>query len=495
MSPPNDNAPKVLDSPEAVLSTLGNDGKRRWIYPVPAVGSLWKARLIVAWLLVAVFVALPIVQVGGKPAIFLDVWNREFTFFGLTLYPTDTLITMFGTLALFLTIALVTAIFGRVWCGWACPQTVYLEFFFRPVERLIEGKENKRRKRDAGPMTGEKFFRKALKMAVFTAMAVLLAHVFVSYFVSWERLLGWMTGPPTDHWGVFVLMAGTSALILFDFGYFREQMCTITCPYARFQSVLQDRDSMIVSYDPARGEARGRRTKAQRQAEAEGAEIGLGDCIDCNACVRTCPTGIDIRQGLQMECIGCTQCIDACDSIMESINKPKGLIRYTSENIVDQLLLENGQEPIGKNPQEPSFMRPRLVIYTVLFLVFATVSTTLLVTRTPVEVDVLRITGAPFQMVGSDRAANRLKFVVQNRSGSDAEYEIRATSPKGTEVKFGAGTVKVAAGASEKVEAFVVTPVDAFEFGHAEATFEIRPVNDGANPHIQKETFHLLGPE
>jgi cytochrome c oxidase accessory protein FixG len=495
MSAPNDNTPAVLDSPEAVLSTLGNDGKRNWIYPVPSNGKLWKARLVVAWLLVALFVALPIIKVGGKPAVFLDVMNREFTFFGLTLYPTDTLITMFGTLALFLTIALVTAVFGRVWCGWACPQTVYLEFFFRPVERMIEGKESKRRKRDAGPMTSEKFFRKALKLVIFGIMSMALAHVFVAYFVSWERLLSWMTGPPTDHWGVFVLMAGTSALILFDFGYFREQMCTITCPYARFQSVLQDRDSMIVSYDPARGEARGRRNRAQRQAEAEGADIGLGDCIDCGACVRTCPTGIDIREGLQMECIGCTQCIDACDDIMESIGKPGGLIRYTSENTIDQLLLEKGQEPMGKNPQEPRVLRPRLVIYTVLFLVFASVSATLLVTRTPVEVDVLRITGAPFQMVGDDRAANRLKFVIQNRSGEDAEYQIKATSPAGTEVKFGGGTVKVEAGESQKAEAFVVAPVEAFEFGHAEATFEVSPVNPGADPHVEKETFHLLGPE
>ncbi len=491
-SPPDNNAPKVLDSPEDVLSTLGNDGKRRWIYPVPSKGRYHRARLITAWALVALFVALPIVQIGGKPAIFLDVAHREFTFFGLTLYPTDTLITMFGTLALFLFIALVTAVFGRAWCGWACPQTVYLEFFFRPVERLIEGKESARRKRDAGPMTGDKFMRKAAKLAVFTVMSVALAHVFVSYFVSWERLLSWMTGPPSEHWGVFVLMAGTSGLILFDFGYFREQMCTITCPYARFQSVLQDRDSMIVSYDPARGEERGRRSRAQRAAEAAGEDIGLGDCIDCGACVRTCPTGIDIRNGLQMECIACTQCIDACDDIMDSIGKPGGLIRYTSENAIDKALVEKDREPFG-TPSEPRVLRPRLVIYSTLFIVFAIVSTTLLVMRTPVEVDVLRIPGEPFMMVGEDKAANRLKFVIQNRTGTAANYTLRAVEPAGTEIKLGGESVHVEPGETVKTDVFVVAPVEAFEFGHAEAKFEIRGASDGA--HVEHETFHLLGPE
>lgn len=489
----NSDAPKVLESPSAVLSTLDQDGSRRWIYPVPSRGRHWTRRLIVAWGLVALFVALPLVKVGGKPAVFLDLVHREFTFFGLTLYPTDTLITMFGTLAVFITVALVTALLGRVWCGWACPQTVYLEFFFRPVERLIEGKENARRKRDAGPMTADKFFRKAAKLAVFVVMSVALAHVFVSYFVSWDRLISWMTGPPTEHWGFFVMMAGTSALILFDFGYFREQMCTITCPYARFQSVLQDRDSMIVSYDPARGEPRGRRSRGQRVAEKEGQEIGLGDCIDCLACVRTCPTGIDIRDGLQMECIACTQCIDACDAIMISVDKPVGLIRYTSENYIDQALVERGREPLTPNRTAPRVVRPRVVIYAVLFVVFAAVSATLLLMREPVEVDIVRVTGQPFVMIGEDKAANRLKFSIQNRTGDEAVYRIVATDPPGTEVRLGGGTVTVGPGETEKIEAFVVAPVTAFEFGHAEARFEIAPVDDPDDAQI--ETYHLLGPE
>ena len=260
----------VLESPEDVLSTLRADGKRRWMYPTETRGRFWRKRLVLGWALIVLFVALPIIKIGGKPAVLLDVAAREFTFFGTTFYPTDTLYLMLFGISALVSVALLTALLGRVWCGWGCPQTVYLEFVFRPIERLIEGKEHVRQRRDARKeLTWDKAWRKGAKWAAYLVISVALAHVFVSYFVGWESLLRWMTSPPTEHWGYFVLMGATTALVAFDFGVFREQMCTITCPYARFQSVLLDEDSMIVSYDPRRGEPRARRGKkaiAEEQA-------------------------------------------------------------------------------------------------------------------------------------------------------------------------------------------------------------------------------------
>ncbi len=470
------DAPKILESPDEVLSTLHRDGKRRWLYPVLSAGRFLRSRRVVAWSLIAFFVALPIVRIGGRPAVLLDVMAREFTFFGLTLYPTDTLLLMIFLLCVMVGVFLFTALFGRVWCGWACPQTVYLEFVYRPVERFFEGKASARRRRDEGPNTLDRTARKIGKWTVFTLFSVAIAHVFVAYFVGWDRLLVWMQGDPSEHWGFFLMMAGTSALVLFDFGFFREQMCTITCPYARFQSVLQDRDSLIVSYDPTRGEPRGRRSAAQRKAEKAGEPIALGDCIDCKACVRTCPTGIDIRDGLQMECIGCTQCIDACDAIMIGVDKPIGLIRYSSENQIER---------------EPArVLRPRVVAYAALLAVLLGAFAWVLSHRKAVEVDVGRAVGAPFTVMQDGKVSNRLRFRVQNRSNEDRTFTIHASTPAETAVTLvGPQQLAVPAGETRRVEAWVVTPVDAFSAGTAAATFVV----DGPDTQTSAE-FVLLGP-
>ncbi|MDX1547055.1 MAG: cytochrome c oxidase accessory protein CcoG, partial [Rhodothermales bacterium] len=347
----------ILDSPEEVLTTLTKDGKRRWMYPTPSPGRYQRARLVVGWLLIALFVALPLVPINGRPAVLLDVVRREFALFGLVFYPTDTFLLLLFMVGTFLAVVLFTALLGRVWCGWGCPQTVYLEFVFRPIERWVEGKEHVRKRRDDGPWTLDKVWRKGVKWALYLVLSLALAHVFVSYFVGWSQLTAWMQQPPAAHWGYFVIMALTTGLVLFDFGYFREQMCTITCPYARFQSVLLDPHSLIVSYDPVRGEPRGRGKQREN----------LGDCIDCFACVRTCPTGIDIRDGLQMECIACTQCIDACDDIMDRVGSPRGLIRYTSEQALE-----------GKPTKR---LRPRTVVYGGLLIVVAMLFTIALTSR------------------------------------------------------------------------------------------------------------------
>lgn len=480
-SPRNVDSKKVghvLQSPEEVLSTLSQDGKRRWLYPTLSHGQFLNARRIVGWILILLFTALPLIRIQGKPAVFLDVVHREFTFFGLTLYSTDTGLVMAFLIGTLVAVFFVTALLGRVWCGWACPQTVYLEFVYRPIERLLEGSESIRKRRDEGPMNWDKLWRKVVKYAIYAAISLALAHTFVAYFVSWERLIEWMLRPPMENWSFFVMMALTTGLVLFDFAIFREQMCTITCPYARIQSVLLDPDSMIVSYDPGRGEPRGRRTRKDREDEKVGLNIGKGDCIDCYACVRTCPTGIDIRNGLQMECIGCTQCIDACDHVMISIGKPVGLIRYTSERALEGI--------------KTRILRPRVLFYGALLTLLTAVMIALVAARPNLDVNIGRGagTGGTFLAIDDAHVANRLRFRIQNRS-EDAIAEIVAVEPAGAEVRVvGTPTIEAPSGATIRVETVVVVPVNAFVDGSVTGVFDVRL----SNGLTTRETYQLLGP-
>lgn len=468
----------ILESPEEVLTTLTRDGKRRWMYPTLSKGVHYRRRLFVAWALIILYIALPIIQINGKPAVLLDFIHREFAFFGVIFYPTDTILLMLFLISSLVAFVLFTALLGRVWCGWACPQTVYMEFLYRPLERWIEGKEHVRKKRNEGPWTFDKAWRKTAKLSVFLLISLGLAHTFVAYFVSWETLLTWMTGPPTEHWGFFVMMGVTTGLILFDFGYFREQMCTITCPYARIQSALVDPDSLIISYDENRGEPRARRSKKKLQQEAEGLIPQLGDCIDCYACVRTCPTGIDIRDGLQMECIACTQCIDACDAIMLKIDKPTGLIRYTSENELD-----------GKKTR---ILRPRVILYTALLTLLTGLFIGALAMRGGYDINVGRSVGEPYTVLPDDRIANRLRFRVRNQQQTDVTFSIQALDPLDAQLNIvGVQPVPLEAGTMKRVEAWVMVPPSAFTDGVRESRFQLI-FSDGTTEEV---TFPLLGPK
>jgi len=457
----------VLDSPEEVLSTMNADGSRNWIYPTPEKGYFYYWRLVVGWALIALFVSLPIVQIGGKPAVFLDILHREFTFFGVTFYPTDTFLLLLLGIGTLVSVILFTALLGRVWCGWACPQTVYLEFVYRPIERWIEGKEHVRKRRDDGPWTFDKVWRKGAKWSLYLVFSLMLAHTFVAYFAGWENLLVWMQGSPTDHWGYFVMMAATTGLILFDFGFFREQMCTITCPYARFQSVLLDPDSLIVSYDEERGEPRGKGRDREN----------LGDCVDCYACVRTCPTGIDIRDGLQMECIACTQCIDACDDIMDKMGFEPGLIQYSSE-----------REDAG---EERRLVRPRTVLYGLLLTLVAGLFVVALTTRGSYDVNIGRAVGEPFMVLPDESVANRIRVRVRNQTPKEAQYTIEVNEPAGAEVKIvGVSPITIPPQEMTRTEAWIVVPPSALQAGSVSSTIRVQ-FADGTE---YTKVFPLLGP-
>lgn len=449
-------------SHERVLPTLNADGTRRRIRPRLYQGPRLTGRRRVAWALMALFAGIPWVEVGGKPLVLLDVPRREFTLIGRTFLPTDGVLLMLLLLSIFVAVIWTTALVGRAWCGWACPQTVYMEFLFRPIERLFEGKRENQLRLDREGLG----VRRVAKNAVFLLVAFVLANVFLSYFVGARTLLAWMQRSPLENWSPFVIVGVTTALVFFDFAYFREQMCTVVCPYARIQSVLLDKSSLIVGYDRPRGEPR---TKGKPLA-------GRGDCIDCGACVAACPTGIDIRDGLQLECIACAQCADACDTIMLKVKKPAGLIRYGS-----QLALESREKA--------RLLRPRVVIYPVLLAVLLGALVAFGSSRPRADVTVLRGIGAPFTVAG-DVVTGELRVKVANRTNENERYRIELRGAPSVRLIAPENPLEVAASAQRTTAMFAVAPRDAFRAGRREITVV---VSDGHGMR-QDLPYRLLGP-
>ncbi len=448
-SPATENT-TLLDPNARVLATLNRDGTRRWIRPRVSPGTFRSARTVVAWILMVIFVALPHLRWNDAPLILLNIPAREFTLFGTTFLPTDTRLLMLLGLAIGSGIFLATALFGRVWCGWACPQTVYMEFLFRPIERLFEGSYAKQKQLDLKGLSP----RRLAKNAVFALIACFLAHTFLAYFVGWDQLLQWIQSSPADHPVAFLVMGGTTVAMILDFTWFREQTCLVACPYGRFQSVLLDRASLIVGYDVSRGEPRGKKKNkraAKKLPVVESTEPppANGDCVDCNACVITCPTGIDIRDGLQMECIHCTQCMDACDSIMGKLGRPKGLIRYTSQD-----------EAAGK-PRK-GLIRPRVLIYTAILVGMTTLLGLGLSSRDSAKLTVLRGLGAPYTALPSGEISNQLRVKIQNQSNVERDYGIFVVASFGPKLIAPENPLTVPPGESRTTLIFVNTPPEAF---------------------------------
>lgn len=427
------SAPQVPS--HRVLPTLNNDGTRRWVRPKTFKGKHYQRRLVVGWGLIGLFVGLPFLKVGGEPAVLFDIPEREFHLFGTTFLPTDGVLLMLLMLSIFVGIFWISALFGRVWCGWGCPQTVYLEFVFRPIEQWLEGSRGQQLKLDREGANG----RRMLKFAIYAVLSVLVANVFLAYFVGVERLGTWMSQSPFQHPTGFLVVGGVSALVMFDFAYFREQMCTVVCPYARLQSVLLDERSLTVGYDQRRGEPRG-----------NGRSTG-GDCIDCKACVIACPTGIDIRDGMQLECVACTQCIDACDSVMTKIDKPLGLIRYAQVNWF-------------KTNEPSKVLRPRVLIYPVLLLALLTGLVVIGRAHQRSEITVLRGIGAPFAEQGP-LVRNQLRIKIRNRNREDTAFQLSLEGSPNSQLIAPENPVNVAAGEQTSVGAFVLTPRAEFQGG------------------------------
>lgn len=453
------------EAKQQVLSTLNRDGSRRWMQPRLSPGRFWRRRAATAWALIALFVLLPYIQINGKPLVLLDLPRRHFTLFGTTFLPTDTVMLMLLGVSIVLTVFLLTALFGRVWCGWACPQTVYMEFLFRPIERLFEGAPGRRSRLERlAPGV-----RRALKLGVFAVLSLFLAHVFLSYFVGVDQLAQWVRRSPFEHPTSFLVMAGTSLLIFLDFTWFREQTCVVACPYGRLQSVLLDRKSLIVGYDYGRGEPRGKIAKS--------ADRAAGDCVDCRACVTTCPTGIDIREGLQMECIHCTQCMDACDAIMRKVGRPERLIRYSSQD-----------ELAG---QGTKMLRTRVILYPLAVIVVVGLLVWQLATKTTADVMILRGIGSPYSVLQTGEVSNSIRVKITNRSDRDQSYSIALRGMDEARIVAPSNPLRVAADATETANVFVITPTGALLGGSVDVRFH---VTDGAELDVELP-YKLLGPE
>lgn len=455
----------VVDPEQRVLSTLEHDGSRRWLYPKLAKGRFLARRRVVAYALIAVYALLPFIEIGGKPAVRLDIFAREFTLFGFTFLPTDTVLLAIFVIAVFLTVFFVTALAGRVWCGWACPQTVYMEFVFRPIERLFLGRAGV----GGAPRRQPPAWRRVAMYAVFLLVCLHLAHTFLAYFVGAENLHRWIwTGAPWRRPGAFAVVAVVTGLMMFDFCYWREQLCIIGCPYGRFQSVMLDRSSAIIGYDESRGEPRGR----GRDREAK----GLGDCVDCSQCVVVCPTGIDIRDGLQLECVGCAQCIDACDRVMDTIGRPRALIRYSS------------QEALAGQPTR--VVRPRVIVYSTVIVLLAGVFATLLATKSPFDVSAVRGFGRPFVVNDQGAVQNTVTVKITNRTAGDRSYRLAQIEPPSAGALGDPLVLKAASGETASAPLHVVAPPDAFDAGRLNIRFTFED-DQGATVRTH---FRLLGP-
>lgn len=453
-----------LVAPERVLPTLNADGSRNRIRPKLYDGRYFRARRLVGWSLIAAFVAMPFIEVGGHPLILLDLPARQFSLFGRVFLATDGVLLMLLALTVLVGVIWVTAMMGRAWCGWACPQTVYMELLFRPIERLFEGNRAQQLRIDAsGPN-----LRRVLKNVVFLLLAVLLGNLFLAYFVGVERLAEWMQRSPFEHPASFLVMAVTAGLVLFDFGYFREQTCSVICPYARLQSVLVDKQSLILGYDEARGEPRHRGKQ----------RAGLGDCIDCNSCVVACPTGIDIRDGLQLECIACAQCADACDSVMDKLKLPRGLVRYGS-----QTAFESGRASGLR------FKRWRVGLYTALFLGLLSALVTMLLRFEPADVTVLRGLAAPYVLQG-EKVRNQIRIKIENRSGHDESYAVELRGADEAQMIAPENPLRVEAGGRRTTTVFVLAPRSSFRGGEHSVFFD---VSDGHGFRTEVP-YRLVGP-
>ncbi|CAN5289149.1 cytochrome c oxidase accessory protein CcoG [soil metagenome] len=382
-----------LLEPSVLKGSLRADGTREAIHPADVKGRFARGRIVVFYLLIAVWAALPWIKIGGHPAVFLDVEHRRFHLFGGVFNSQDTPLLFFLLTGLGFTLVFVTALFGRVWCGWACPQTVFLEGVFRRLERLIEGPREQRMKRDKIPL-----FRKVLLHLCYVVAALLIAHVILAYFTSMPAILLMVRGNPGAHPEAFVWAAALTGILYFDFAWFREQVCLVLCPYGRLQSALIDADSMVIGYDERRGEPRGKV-----------ADTKAGDCIDCTRCVTVCPTGIDIRNGLQIDCIGCTACIDACDEIMDKVERPRGLIRYTSSS-----KLEGAKGRV---------LRPRIYAYGALLAIGGGAALLGFHARTSFEATILRLPG-PAYVFDGDEVRDSFQIHVVNKTSEHHIYVI-----------------------------------------------------------------------
>ncbi len=389
------------------ISTVDEkSGKRIWVYPKKPKGRFYRWRTWLSWLLLGFLFAAPFIKVNGHPLLLFNVVERKFILFGVQFLPQDFHLFVFAALTAIVFLILFTVIYGRIFCGWVCPQTIFMEMVFRKIEYLIEGDAKAQKRLAEAPWTTQKIFKKTLKIGIFFLIAVIISNLFLSYIIGVEQVFRIATEPISEHLGGFIAMLLFSFAFFGVFAYMREQVCIAICPYGRLQGVMMNQDTIVIAYDFVRGEPRGKLRKGSSDTDAE-----KGDCIDCKLCVQVCPTGIDIRNGTQLECINCTACIDACDAVMDKIGKPRGLIRYDSYN--------------GIVKGEKKILTPRVIAYTIVLALLVIGNILLLTNRSQVETLVLRAQGQLYQELEEGYISNLYNYEVINKTEEDMPVTFR----------------------------------------------------------------------
>ncbi len=489
------------------MATVDEKGKRIWIYPKKPQGRFYQARTYVSWVLLAILFLMPFIKVDGDPLLLFNVLERRFILFGINFMPQDFHLFVLAMLTFIVFIVLFTVVFGRLFCGWVCPQTIFMEMVFRKIEYFIEGDANAQRRLNNSPWTTDKILKKTVKQVIFFAIAVLIANTFLAYIIGIDEVIRIATEPVSMHLTGFMAMLLFSGAFYFVFAWMREQVCVAICPYGRLQGVLLDRNSIVVAYDFERGEPRGKIRKAATSktggngkspvsniqqtvkeaamassptAEAEApikvVRDELGDCIDCKLCVQVCPTGIDIRDGTQLECVNCTACIDACDAVMDKISRPRGLIRYDSYN--------------GIAEKRKKIFTPRVIAYTVLLSVLVLVNILLLGSRSDVETLILRTPGMLYQEVDDTYISNLYNFEVINKTKEEFPITFRITNKESGRIKPVGQIPNTKASGIIKGAFFIEIPRNELESRRNDITVEVYS-NDELIDRV-KTTF--LGP-
>lgn len=447
-------------------------GKRKWIYPQKPSGRFHRYRIIVTSILLTILFVTPFIKINGHPFFLLNVFERKFVILGNVFWPQDTHLLILLLLTFFVFVILFTAIFGRVWCGWACPQTLFMEMVFRKIEYLIEGDANQQRKLSKQPWNFEKIWKRSLKHFLFIVIAVLIGHTVMAYLIGIDKTIEIVSQPPSKHLAGFIGLAVFSTIFYLVFSIVREHACTFICPYGRLQSVLINRETMVVAYDHVRGEPRGKLTKNTT-------EQPKGDCVDCGLCVQVCPTGIDIRNGTQMECVNCTACIDACDEVMNKINKPRGLIRIDSLNgIVD-----------GEKKKK---LNVRTIAYSIVLLLLVGVFFVLVFTRTDIEATVVRASGQLYQELPDDKVSNLYNIQVVNKTFDTKELSFRLKNVEG-EIKMVGGKNQFSLGSQDMLQEVMIIEIPKSQIKSLKTKLIIEVVSEGKVLERVKTTF--LGPQ
>ena len=402
------------------IATVNNEGKRSWVFPKKPSGFFYKYRTYVSYFLLLFLLSAPFIKIKGNQFLLFNVLERKFNIFGFPFWPQDFHLLVISMIVGVVFVILFTVVFGRIFCGWVCPQTIFLEMVFRKIEYWIDGDRGKQIRLDKQPWNAEKIRKRLLKWFVFFVISFLIANVFLAYLIGGDTLINYITGNPFDNISTLISLIIFTCVFYFVFAWFREQVCIIACPYGRLQGVLLDNKTINVAYDYKRGEGENGRAKFRKNEDRNA--LGKGDCIDCKQCVVVCPTGIDIRNGTQLECVNCTACIDECDHMMENVGLPKGLIRYASEDNIAK--------------KKPFEFTARMKGYSAVLLILTGILIGMLFLRNDVEARILRLPGQLYQHKENNIISNVYTYKVVNKTTEDiTDVSYKLLSHKG-EIKL-----------------------------------------------------------